>query len=62
MELLPFGFAVELGALRNLDQILIVRGALDLGLRGVQLLMCGLHSCSSFVRCAACRLYEGHTG
>jgi hypothetical protein len=32
--LFSFGFAVELGSPGNFDQVLIVRGAMDFGLRG----------------------------
>jgi len=32
--LFSFGFAVEPGPLWNFDEVLIVRGAMDFGLRG----------------------------
>jgi hypothetical protein len=38
-----FGFAVETGALWNFDQILIVRGAVNFILSGLQFAEDGLH-------------------
>jgi hypothetical protein len=44
-----FRFAVKTGAPGDLDQILIVRGAVKFGLCGNQLSRCALHGDCSFV-------------
>jgi hypothetical protein len=50
-EASSFGFAIESGALRNFNQILIVAGTFNFGLRGLELLRFVLHSKSSEHMC-----------
>ncbi len=43
------GFAIKAGSPGDFNQILIMGGAVNLGLCGTQSLGCGLHSCSSIL-------------